>query len=1030
MAFNDHNQRNNDLPISDRIKLAEEKFQAGSTRRTSIGLFLFGLFSFVVTVVGIVAARVFVAYSVATILEAPDDKEKPARNDFNGSMSRDPEANREELDKRRAAKRAADQAAQQARKEEAEAYRQWEERSKVEAEEKRRLQVLEDQERLKREAEIRANDRFIASAEFKLKLLPNMMDGKSADDLICDAGLDRGDGLSWRVHCLPLLGYQELYQRFHLDEPWDSPHNQSLLQEIPSFLSHPSDALGQTRFRSFLRLDGPPSKRTRLKDVRDGLSGTALVVMTTKDLATPWTRPDSIDESPTSFSGKMLSSLYGDRWFAIWCDGSWKRYEFASEADVTPLLTPSGGEIFSRDIPLDSIILPDADHKTAATFDIRKDFVVARRSLEVLGSAYQQLLEKTAQDPDFSKLVEESPLSWRVHLLPFLGEQELYDQFDLSKPWYDPTNKGLVFRMPSVFQLGSLPGRTPYRGPDGWADPDLDSIHGIVGSQYTDPGELTLTVVLAAPQKATIWTRPDERFASNKDSLQLSLGWSEETPVLAATAAGTVLDIPPHLHPTKKDALVSTSNGEHFDLQEALANPSAPLVRTFAALPPTAISGIVPIPNVPISAPRRSGQNVVDDAEDANKLLEIYTAVHDYMYKFRRSPSRVKSPTGEPSQLSWRVHLLPLLGYEDLYQRFNLEEPWDSETNNALLESMPDCYQMPETKKGLTPICALIGEGALWSEENWAISTDGFSQTAILIRLPSRLALPWTKPLDVDIAKVSDPQTLAFDGQSVQMLLADTSLLRFNCQLPNEVFRAFLTHSGGEYVDASVVTRAGRYLRGQPIVPDDQLDAWEDAQLKKVLEGIRKFIIDFNSIPPARFNDSARLEAGSYTLSWRVHILPYLGHKQLYNQFRFNESWDSPHNLQLLALMPDCFRGHNDAIDSTTTRFMTFTGPDTLFPQLGHAVNPHRIPDGASNTISIFQAPETLQVPWTKPEDFPVDVERLKQLLSAQRATGLRVGMLDFSVGKLSTDIAVEELLGLITPNGGESPTAEVFISQ
>src|SRR5437899_11584241 len=39
--------------------------------------------------------------------------------------------------------------------------------------------------------------------------------------------------LSWRVALLPYLEEQELYSQFHLDEPWDSPNNESLLARIP-----------------------------------------------------------------------------------------------------------------------------------------------------------------------------------------------------------------------------------------------------------------------------------------------------------------------------------------------------------------------------------------------------------------------------------------------------------------------------------------------------------------------------------------------------------------------------------------------------------------------------------------------------------------------------------------------------------------------------------------------------------------------------------------------------------------------------
>ena len=46
--------------------------------------------------------------------------------------------------------------------------------------------------------------------------------------------------LSWRVAILPSLGYQSLYNRFRLDEPWDSPHNRALLSQMPAEFACPS----------------------------------------------------------------------------------------------------------------------------------------------------------------------------------------------------------------------------------------------------------------------------------------------------------------------------------------------------------------------------------------------------------------------------------------------------------------------------------------------------------------------------------------------------------------------------------------------------------------------------------------------------------------------------------------------------------------------------------------------------------------------------------------------------------------------
>ena len=43
-------------------------------------------------------------------------------------------------------------------------------------------------------------------------------------------------------------------------------------------------------------------------------------------------------------------------------------------------------------------------------------------------------------------------LSWRVHLLPYLDQDELYSQFHLDEAWDSEHNKSLVARMPDVFR--------------------------------------------------------------------------------------------------------------------------------------------------------------------------------------------------------------------------------------------------------------------------------------------------------------------------------------------------------------------------------------------------------------------------------------------------------------------------------------------------------------------------------------------------------------------------------------------------
>src|SRR5262249_28782235 len=45
--------------------------------------------------------------------------------------------------------------------------------------------------------------------------------------------------------------------------------------------------------------------------------------------------------------------------------------------------------------------------------------------------------------------------SWRVAILPYIEEQELYDQFNLEEAWDSPHNLALLGRMPNIFAARS-----------------------------------------------------------------------------------------------------------------------------------------------------------------------------------------------------------------------------------------------------------------------------------------------------------------------------------------------------------------------------------------------------------------------------------------------------------------------------------------------------------------------------------------------------------------------------------------------
>lgn len=47
--------------------------------------------------------------------------------------------------------------------------------------------------------------------------------------------------------------------------------------------------------------------------------------------------------------------------------------------------------------------------------------------------------------------------SWRVLILPYLGQDDLYAAYDMNEPWDGPNNRKLVNRMPPAFRCPSIP---------------------------------------------------------------------------------------------------------------------------------------------------------------------------------------------------------------------------------------------------------------------------------------------------------------------------------------------------------------------------------------------------------------------------------------------------------------------------------------------------------------------------------------------------------------------------------------------
>lgn len=176
-----------------------------------------------------------------------------------------------------------------------------------------------------------------------------------------------------------------------------------------------------------------------------------------------------------------------------------------------------------------------------------------------------------------------------------------------------------------------------------------------------------------------------------------------------------------------------------------------------------------------------------------------------------------------------------------------------------------------------------------------------------------------------------------------------------------------------------------------------------------------------NSLPAAAICD----EDGKPLLSWRVRMLPYLGEKDLHAQFKLDEPWDSEHNKKLVEKMPKIFASPGDAAAKPgTTRYLVPTGKGTIFPQPDKAMTLAVVSDGLFKTILIVEAEAAKAVPWTKPEDLPVNLDKPHEGLKNARPTGFTAAFADGSVRLIPADVAAKVLAAAFTRSGDEQVEA------
>jgi RNA polymerase sigma factor (sigma-70 family) len=162
-------------------------------------------------------------------------------------------------------------------------------------------------------------------------------------------------------------------------------------------------------------------------------------------------------------------------------------------------------------------------------------------------------------------------LSWRVAVLPYLGENEkaLHAQFKLDEPWDSPHNKGLLAKMPKVLApVVSRKGEdyaTYYQAFVG-KGALFEQDRTVTIADVTDGTSNTLMVAEALTPVP--WTKPEDlTFAAGDPSSKL--GGQFKDGFVAATADGALRFFKKSIDPRLLKEVITRNGGEVIDLSNA-----------------------------------------------------------------------------------------------------------------------------------------------------------------------------------------------------------------------------------------------------------------------------------------------------------------------------------------------------------------------------------------------------------------------------------------------------------------------------
>ncbi len=171
-------------------------------------------------------------------------------------------------------------------------------------------------------------------------------------------------------------------------------------------------------------------------------------------------------------------------------------------------------------------------------------------------------------------------------------------------------------------------------------------------------------------------------------------------------------------------------------------------------------------PQVPQLLPGASQAKVcVKNMRRIADAISAYVAEHGTY-----PPAYSTGENGKPLH-SWRVLILPYLGYRELYATIDLNSPWDSPVNSLLARQMPAEYQCPAdqdldtVETSYLGICG-TGDRYFFDQDRRRLPSELKDGTALTVMITETtgMGVHWMQPTDLEATEFAGWNANSYRG--------------------------------------------------------------------------------------------------------------------------------------------------------------------------------------------------------------------------------------------------------------------------